>query len=177
MKLPTLALLMVFTAYHVQAQPTNIAPNSSQRLQTIIKRAGPPGTNAPSNAGTNVGKPFADRLIGEFIGTLIAVDKENQSVSIASGPPGRSQGDKATVFSLTPQTKLFKGEVPAALDEAIIGQEIRYGLRFDRESGKRQVTTLRFLTDDKRPSPSQTVQPKKISESPPNSVTGTNRAQ
>lgn len=84
-----------------------------------------------------------------FIGTLLAIDKQKHTVSIAHGPPAKAQRDKPNLFFLTPETKFFNGEIPATLDDAVIGQAVRYGLRIDQKDGKRQVTILRFSPSPK----------------------------
>jgi hypothetical protein len=150
MKLQLMILLTGISALFVHAQTTNTAPKASLRLQTIVKRDGAPTTNAPSQVGTNIGKPSAQRQVKEFIGTLLAVDKQKQTVSIASGAPAKADRNKATLLFLTPETKLFNGEVPATLDHAVIGQEVHYGLRIRREDGKQEITVLRFLPSSKQ---------------------------
>lgn len=99
-----------------------------------------------TNHQNRIGK---DRVVNEFIGTLIAVDKQKQTVSIASGVPAKANRDKASVFLLTPETKFFKGEVPATLEDGIMGQEVRYGIRLRREDNKHVLTLLRFLPSSK----------------------------
>lgn len=103
-----------------------------------------PASNSISEFGSNVAKPFSQRLVNEFVGTLLSVDKHNKTVSIGSGSPERADPDKAAVYFLTPGTKLFKGDVPAALDDGIVGQEIRYGIRLNREENRVELTVLRF---------------------------------
>jgi hypothetical protein len=99
-----------------------------------------------TNRQNKIGK---DRLVNEFIGTLIAVDKQKQTVSVASGVPAKANRDKASVYFLTPETKFFKGELPATLDDGIIGQEVRYGIRVRRDDNKHLLTVLRFLPSSK----------------------------
>lgn len=149
MKIPLLILLAGVSACFVHAQ-SNTVSNTSLRLQSVVRRVDPSATNAPTQTGTNVAKPFSERMVSEFIGTLVAVDKEKRTVSIASGSPERTKPEKASLYFLTPETKLFRGAAPATLDDAVIGQEVRYAIRLQREDGKRQVTTLRFLPKAKQ---------------------------
>lgn len=104
-------------------------------------------TNTASLNGTNVAKPFTNRLVNEFIGTLVAVDKEKQTVSIATGRPAKANRDNATVISITQETKIFKDQTPATLADGIVGQEVRYSYRINRENNMRLLTLLRFTTN------------------------------
>ena len=99
-------------------------------------------TAPATNHQVRVGKT---RLVGEFIGTLTAVDKKSQMVAIASGTPAKAISEKAGWFLVTGDTKFFKGDAPASLEDAVIGQEIRYGFRIGREGGTNQLTVLRFV--------------------------------
>jgi len=110
---------------------------------TVAKEIQPPPTQN-TNRLSKVGKV---RRVSEFIGTLVAVDKQNQSVSIASGAPANAKLDTASVFLMTPETKVFKDEAPASLDDGVVGQEVRYGLRIRREDKKLLLTVLRFLAN------------------------------
>ncbi len=115
-----------------QVRNTN-GPGFTDRIRAVVTQDGVTVTN------------FAQRLVSEFIGTLLALDKQNQTVSIAAGSPERADRDKASEFLLTPDTKLFRGKVPATLDDGIIGQEVRYGLRLNRQDNRMELTVLRFL--------------------------------
>ena len=118
-------------------------------LLTTIFWAAPTAQDARAQATTQTNHQNAvgkTRRVTEFIGTLIGVDKQKRTVCIASGAPAKANRDKAGIFLLTPDTKLFKGDAPATLQGAVVGQEIRYGFRLGREGGTNQLTVLRFLT-------------------------------
>jgi hypothetical protein len=66
----------------VQAQTTNRPPGLALRLQNVVKRG---DTNRTAQSGSNA--PSTQRLVSGFVGTLVSVNKEKQTVSIASGPP------------------------------------------------------------------------------------------
>jgi hypothetical protein len=100
--------------------------------------------NTPTHAGTNDGNTLDKRLVNEFIGTLLSLDYQNQSISIAAGNPATADRNKASVFVLTPETKILKGVEPATLNDGIIGEEVRYGVRFSRQENKMLLTVLRF---------------------------------
>jgi hypothetical protein len=98
-------------------------------------------TNTPANSSV--------RLVSEFIGTLLAVDAQSQTVTVASGSPQRANLGEGQTYFLTSETKLFKGQLPTTLADGIIGQEVRYGFRINREENKYQLTVLRFIPETK----------------------------
>ncbi|MSU56766.1 MAG: hypothetical protein EXS35_01040 [Pedosphaera sp.] len=81
--LPHLTLLMALTVCSVPAQSTNTTPRNA-RPQTIIERPGISATNGQTRVGTNDVRAAAH--LDEFIGTLLSIDKQQQTVSIALAP-------------------------------------------------------------------------------------------
>jgi hypothetical protein len=79
-----------------------------------------------------------------FIGTFVSVDTQTSRVSIASGAPAKADLDAPSVFYLTSETKFFKGDKPAKLEDAIKGQEVRYGVRINPKEKKRLLTFLQL---------------------------------
>jgi hypothetical protein len=79
-----------------------------------------------------------------YIGTLLAVDKQNHTVTIAMGPPEKAFRNKPMTFLVVPETELFKDQAPGSLDDAVVEQEVSFGAR--RGKGTDQLTVLRFLT-------------------------------
>ncbi len=155
MKKLTLALLAGLLAGSIKAQPAIPSPSTGERPQTALRRSDGASTNLPGKTATNApsasfpGIPPVEPL---FLGTLLAVDRQNQSVTIASGPPALTHHSATNVFLLTPQTKLFAGTKPATLDEAVIGRAVRYGLEPKPKNGKPELRVLR-LAPRQQPKP------------------------
>ena len=150
MKTLRLTLFTSLLACAVQAQSTKIAPATGVRLQSVIKRDGVAATNAPTQASTNAVKTSAH--LDEFIGTLLSVDQQKQTVSIALGPPFVASQVEARSFSLAPETKFFKEDAVATLGDGVIGEAVRYRIRINHKDNTRALTVLRFLPNfkDKR---------------------------
>jgi len=144
MKSLLLTFFVTVLTFSLNGQTTNTTSASSERLQSVVKRAGV-SENAPDKVGTNVIKSPAH--IDEFIGTLLSVDKQKQMVSIALGPPFAVSQVKARSCNLAPDTEFFKNEIPTTLDDGVIGEAVRYRIRL--QDGKQFLTILRFLPDFK----------------------------
>ena len=144
LRLILLSSLLIFSA---DAQTTNtpLAPNV--RLQSEVERRVVGTTNVSTQVGTNLVKPSAH--LDEFIGTLLAVDNEKQTVSIALGPPFLVKQVKSKLLYLAPDTKFFKGELAATLNDGVIGEAVRYRIRINHPNDKPLLTILRFLPDFK----------------------------
>ena len=147
MKSVLIIFLATLTVLSVSAQTTNTSSDAEVRLQSVVKRAGVSVTNGQTQAGTHVIKTPAH--LDEFIGTLLSVDKEKKTISIALGPPSVANRVKTTVLNLAPEAKFYKGEVAATLDDGFIGEAVRYRIRINQSDKERLLTVLRFLPDFK----------------------------
>ncbi len=62
--------------------------------------------------------PARRQTAGPFRGKLAAVDKVNKTITVGK-----------RTFQITPETKLFKGATPAALEDAVVGETVSGGFR------------------------------------------------
>ena len=71
---------------------------------------------------------FTTRLGDGFVAIVLAVDQDTKTITLVSGVFGHTNG-APVVYEVTPETKILRRGEPAALKDAVVGEEIRYRIR------------------------------------------------
>jgi len=89
-------------------------------------------TNAPSRKATTNSTKKPSTSATQIRGKLTAVDKISKTITV---------GD--TTYQITSQTRVFKGEKPGVLDDAVVGVDVT-GVCKKTDSGGLAATTVHF---------------------------------
>jgi hypothetical protein len=98
-----------------------------------------------------------------FRGKITAFDKIAMTLSLAGK-------EKARVFVITPETKMFKDAKPATLNDVAVGDEVGGRARITPD-GKQEIITLRIgPKPEGQEKPAGTSEPKKAKKKPASSM-------
>jgi hypothetical protein len=98
-----------------------------------------------------------------FRGKITVFDKTAMTLSLAGK-------EKARVFVITPETKMFKDAKPATLNDVAVGEEVGGRARITPD-GKQEIITLRIgPKPEGQEKPAGTARPKKTNKKPAGSM-------